>query len=148
MSDTPRTIDCTSCGDSHVYYPDFDADLPGLCGSCFCIEAEKRSKTVVAVGKVSPVCLDMYIHPTLLGEHVETVDLDLTTKDGVVVWVSGRVTVWESTETICVDLCHERHGITRETISSMIQNAVRQRLLGSDIVRAAVERGFRVKGYA
>jgi len=106
------------------------------------------SRIIAAVGTMrAGVVSDLYLSPTILGEHAESVTLDVTL-DGRTVFVSGRVTVFESTGKIVVDLCHERFGLSRETVSQMLQNAVRDRLIGSDVVRSAVERNFEVKGYA
>jgi hypothetical protein len=107
------------------------------------------NRTIAAVGTIrAGVMGDLYLTPGVLGEHCENVVLDVTLADGRQVFVAGRVTVWESTRKIAVDLCHERFGLTRETVSSMLQNAVRDRLIGSDVVRSAVARDFAIVGYA
>ncbi len=107
------------------------------------------SHLLAAVGTFrAGVMGDLYLTPGVLGEHCENVVLDVTLKDGRQAFVSGRVTVWESTRKIAVDLCHERFGLTRETVSQMLQNAVRDRLIGSDVVRSAAAREFTIVGYA
>ena len=85
--------------------------------------------------------------PSLPGEHVETLALDLTTHDGSVVLVEGRASVWEQTRVVFVDVppaC--RTVVDPFAASTMLQHAIRDRLIGSDVVRAAVERGFAVRG--
>jgi len=107
------------------------------------------SRILAAVGTFrAGVMGDLYLTPGVLGEHSESVMLDVTLADGRQAFVTGRVTVWETTRKIAVDLCHERFGLSRETVSQMIQNAVRDRLIGSDVVRSAVARDFAIVGYA
>lgn len=107
------------------------------------------SRIIAAAGAIrAGVVADLYLSPTLLGETAESVTLDVTLEDGRTVFVTGRVTVFEPTRKVVIDLCHERFGMTRETVSELLQNAVRDRLIGSDVVRSAVERGFEVKGFA
>ncbi len=107
------------------------------------------SRRIAAVGAMrAGVVSDLYLSPTLLGEDSESVRLDVGLQDGRTVFVAGRCTVFEPTRKVVVDLCHERFGMTRETVSSMLQHAIRDGRIGSDVVRSAVERGFEVKGFA
>ena len=84
--------------------------------------------------------------PSLPGEHIESVTLDLTTRDGSLVDVTGRVSVWEGTQTVFIDVPSACSAVDRYAASAMLQHAIRDRLIGSDVVRSAVERGFTVKG--
>lgn len=94
---------------------------------------------------------DMYITsahslPPLPGEHIESVSLDLATKDGRILDIEGRVSVWEGTRTMFVDIPASCTAVDRFAASSMLQHALKNRLIGSDVVRSAVERGFAVRG--
>jgi len=84
--------------------------------------------------------------PPLPGEHIEAVELDLTTRDGRKVVVSGRVSIWEGTRRMFVEASACLREVDRFTASELLQNAIRDRLIGSDKVRSAVDRGFEVSG--
>lgn len=84
--------------------------------------------------------------PPLPGEHSEAVDLDLATKSGTIVVLGGRITVWEPSRTVFVGVVYSS-TLSRSDASSALLGAVRDGRVGSDVVRAAVERGFAVRGY-
>lgn len=86
--------------------------------------------------------------PSLPGEHIEAVELDVGTQDGRIVVIHGRVSVFEPTRVIFVEVPTALNAIDRDAASSMLQHAVRNRLVRmSDVLLSAVERGFVVKGY-
>ena len=86
--------------------------------------------------------------PSLPGEHIEAVELDVGTQDGRVVIIHGRVSVFEATRVIFVEIPTSVSAIDRDAASSMLQHAVRNRLVRmSDALLSAVERGFIVRGY-
>ena len=84
--------------------------------------------------------------PPLPGETIEAVELDVGLLDGETVIIGGRVSIWEGTSTMFVDVSSCPAGLDRFTASTMLQHAIRDRLIGSDVVRSAVERGFTVRG--
>lgn len=84
--------------------------------------------------------------PPFPGETIEPVELDVGISDGETVIIGGRVSIWEGTSTMFVDVSSCPAGIDRFTASTMLQHAVRDRLIGSDVVRSAVERGFEIRG--
>lgn len=86
--------------------------------------------------------------PPLPGEHIEAVELDVGTQDGRVVIIHGRVSVFDPTRVVFVEVPTALSAIDRDAASSMLQHAIRNRLVRmSDILLSAVERGFEVKGY-
>ncbi len=100
--------------------------------------------------------LDLEFTPQALdalpNEYTEAVCVDLTTRDGKVVLIPGRVTVihapYRSDGVVFVDVPVSISALDRYSASALIQNAVRDRLVGSDVVKAAVDRGYEVKGLA
>lgn len=96
---------------------------------------------------------DIYIYrsaqalPPLPGEHIEAVQLDMTTRDGREVIIDGRISVFEPTHVIFVEVVGSHGRLDREGASNALQHAIEHRLIGSDVVRSAVERDFVVKGY-
>ena len=108
------------------------------------------------MGTVDPMNIeDIYIPrsaqalPHLPGEHVEALVLDFTTGDGRIIMVVGRASVWEQTSVVFVDVPPAyTNEVDPYTASSVLQDAVRDRRIGSGVVQAAVERGFAVRGLA
>lgn len=78
--------------------------------------------------------------------HIEAVELDLATKSGATVVLGGRVTVCEPSRTIFVEVVYSS-TLSRLEASSALLGALEDGRIGSDVVRAAVERGFTLLGY-
>lgn len=116
------------------------------------------SRRLVASGHIAgdmttmTVAHDLYQHgaahalPSLPGEHAESISVDMTTRDGQRVDIRGRATVFAPTRVIFVDVPTECSALDRYAASALLQHAIRQGLVGSDTVRAAVGLGYTVRG--
>ena len=83
-------------------------------------------------------------------ERDEPLELDMTLASGAVVRIRGRATVFPGKRRIYVEpgLTDISTGLVRSTCGDLLAKAVRERLIGSDILRGAVTDGYSVMGVA
>jgi len=99
------------------------------------------------------VSLDLYMLPGSwrpFAEHVEPLQLDYTTESGAVVVLSGRAHVWHGAGDGVGQVFIESGGgcpaagLDLWDVSAALSAAVLDRLIGSDTLRGAIERGWNV----